>query len=291
MKRVMMKVCLKLYSQNSCPYKHQSSLNIHHWSLWNSLYPDHINQSFRMHNSSLLISISLSLLVLHLVQAWDTSISFFVFWPYHPYYLDDLPQNGLSNINFGNLQATGGVWVGGALYIYRPSPEGAPNVPGYVANGMCTNVPPGFCCRTIEPGGSKVEFTGLPLGAIAAIWQTDGPNSAIGCDGRVLDSHHGGPRWTYSSPGMEAGQGWPRISGGSYIQCPGANVARGWVQILAGFCTRLNRKMAAATAKPTTGYPDVITFNGTNFTDGRRGDLLYRSSAGGLLNLTSMRST
>ena len=87
----------------------------------------------------------------------------------------------------------------------------------------------------------------------------------------------------------------PRILGASYIQCPGSSIAGGWGAVLAGVCRRLNRRMsgkrdASTDAKEEvpsdkSGWPDVIVFNGTTYTDDRRGDLVYREAAGGWLNL------
>ena len=37
--------------------------------------------------------------------------------------------------------------------------------------------------------------------------------------------------------------------------------------------------------EPTWGYPDVITVEGVNNTDHKRNDLIYRDSAGNVLNL------
>ena len=35
-------------------------------------------------------------------------------------------------------------------------------------------------------------------------------------------------------------------------------------------------------------YPDIIVVNGTNFTDERRGDLIYRDGMGNVLDLTRL---
>ena len=41
------------------------------------------------------------------------------------------------------------------------------------------------------------------------------------------------------------------------------------------------------TIQPTWGYPNIITVNGTNYTDDKRNDLIYRDLAGNILNLAS----
>ena len=41
--------------------------------------------------------------------------------------------------------------------------------------------------------------------------------------------------------------------------------------------------------KPSWVYPDVLEVNGTNYTDERRGDMVYRDLAGRKLDLNLLR--
>lgn len=175
----------------------------------------------------------------------------------------------------------------------HPRPPGAPSglESGIVANGYCTNVPPGYCCRSLSQKTVIAEFVDLPPGAVAAVWHD---TLQAGCRGLVLETHTGNPRWRYENYQPLVGtRNVPVLSGGSYIQCPGVLAARGWIAILAGFCFRLNhsnkRRTVAKAVEPIWGYPDIVTVNGTNYTDGRRGDLAYRDAAGTLLNLTLLQ--
>ena len=161
-----------------------------------------------------------------------------------------------------------------------------------------TAVAPGFCCVAPHPWwyGARGEFNSLPLGAIAAFWEDLRPrDSALswGC-GRTLDTHYGNPDWTYFAPAPQ------RLSGASYIQCPGktASLAQwsevGWLGVLLGFCTRKIQRTTGsrvtAGIEATWGYPDIVSVNGTNYTDGRRGDLVYRNEEGNVLDLDTLSS-
>ena len=157
----------------------------------------------------------------------------------------------------------------------------------------CTEVPPGYCCQPINifTGTSLARFHDLPPGAIAAFWQYIGDREdQRGCNTRILDTRYGRTNWVFYPPSLT------EISGGSYIQCPAGNLNRGWLQVLAGFCMRLHnrngRELAetGAVVEPTWGYPDMITVNGTNYTDEKRNDLIYRDTAGNMLNLTLLYS-
>ena len=155
----------------------------------------------------------------------------------------------------------------------------------------CTAVPPGYCCRptSIFAGPTLARFQDLPPGSVAAFWQYVGDREdQRDCNSRVLETRSGRSSWLYYPPPLL------EISGGSYIQCPAGNVNRGWVQALAGFCMKLrnrsSRELAETDAaiEPMWGYPDIITVNGTNYTDEKRNDLVYRDSAGNKLALKLM---
>ena len=163
-----------------------------------------------------------------------------------------------------------------------PSIPGSPTMispaPMLIANGLCTQVPPGFCCRALTAQTYEVDFVSLPLGVIATVWQSQGIQT--GCDGRVLEARYGLPRLNWRDAANP-----PRISGASFVQCPQAQ-GTGWFPALVGLCLRLNKRVA--TVEPAWGYPDIILLDGTSYTDGRRGDLLYKNAMGDLLNLTAI---
>ena len=141
--------------------------------------------------------------------------------------------------------------------------------------GFCTNVPPGFCCRPIAPFANRVNFGGLPWGSISGVWQSDVLSSA--CSGNALANYYAGPpTWSFIRS---------RISGASYVECPGI-APPGWSMSLVRLCPQPRRRSAAiAPVEPTWGYPDIIQINGTNYTDSRRGDMIYRNSDGMILDL------
>ena len=197
-----------------------------------------------------------SLLLLFLCplsHSWSTTISFHLYHHFDPIVPDE----------------TRSPFV--VTPIIRPAPL-------LLANGLCTQVPPGFCCRALTAQTYEVDFVGLPLGAIAAIWQSQG--ILVGCEGRVLETRYGLPRWNWRDTAEP-----PRISAACYILCPERQYS-GWTSTLAGLCLKLKKRHPAA--ELAWGFPDIITFNGSNYTDERRGDLMYRNSSGALLNLTTL---
>ena len=192
--------------------------------------------------------------------------------------------------------------IQGHPYIWQiyPSPNIAPNNrpaevphpelleadfrPFHLAVGMCNNLPPGTCCRTITPSVTNGQFSNLPPGAISAFWGPDaGSSSMNGCEERMLDAHYGAPQWAWQNPAFP-----PRVSGATYILCPTGTLSRGWGIALAGFCARLKRDSDSVVAAPAWVWPDLITVDGVNYTDDRKGSLLYYDSHDRLINLTSL---
>ena len=158
-----------------------------------------------------------------------------------------------------------------------------------LAVGHCTDIPPGICCRAIVPHVTSGQFSHLPPGTISAFWGNTVTDSAMeGCNGQILDSHYGSPQWEWQDPTFP-----PRILGASYISCPSSNIERGWGSVLAGFCARMKRgtdSKAESVPPSQVGWvwPDMITIDGVNYTDDRKGDLLYHDSENRLVNLTGL---
>ena len=148
----------------------------------------------------------------------------------------------------------------------------------------------------------------LEPGSIAELWDNT-RNPLGGCTGVVLETYRGGPpRWTWRD-----GVSPPRISGMSYDRCPVKPIVTGTGPVITALCNTLRygisfprkwrRRRGAAnglSAGPGTGikaqapkwaYPDIIVIGKTNFTDERRGDLIYRDEAGNMLNLTRLQSS
>ena len=172
---------------------------------------------------------------------------------------------------------------------------------------ICDPVPSAFCCHPL-PGWTTAlvaVFQGLPLAAVAAVYQQQAPapgsrsppdpsNSA--CDGPILDSHVGTPYWEHWAAG-----GAPRIAGASYYNCLPSKTARvgGLSALLGGWC--FPHKMVGVIDRRESneergerkvlrgGYPNIISFNGTNYTDEWRGDLIYRDGEGRILDLKMLK--
>ena len=135
-------------------------------------------------------------------------------------------------------------------------------------------------------------------------------------DARVLDSRYDVPQWAYRD------KAWlPRITGASYISCPSNGIKRGWGAVLQGFCASLKRRRSEGGGGDTgvlaappeeeeeeekrtrraealrSGeavssswvWPNLMTVDGVDYTDDRRGDLLYYSSGKRLLNFARFR--
>ena len=163
----------------------------------------------------------------------------------------------------------------------------------------CTSVAPGFCCRNfhgrvpsnlprqqgIRTSGSFID---LPLGAISAVWELKEGELLTSCNERALETRYDIPHWSYEVRDPLY------IGGASYIQCPSARLDIGWTSTLAGLCIHLHKRLwrevptreDSAAPELAWGYADVITFNGTNYTDERRGDFIYKDTTGNLFNMT-----
>ncbi len=86
----------------------------------------------------------------------------------------------------------------------------------------------------------------------------------------------------------------PSVTGAGYIKCGFPRKAEGWISVIAGLCVSFknlwSRSWVSDTLAPRDDvppfvYPDIITYNGMNYTDGGRGNLVYMSATGQELNL------
>ena len=77
------------------------------------------------------------------------------------------------------------------------------------------------------------------------------------------------------------------------MQCGIAEAVNRWLGILGGYCPGKRRRMRRGWIGGREeeeegrqwGYPDIVSFGGRNYTDERRGDLLYRDEGGRVLDL------
>ena len=161
--------------------------------------------------------------------------------------------------------------------------------------GYCINVLPGFCWKSWP--GASIPTLGqgfdLPPGVTSAFWgQLD---SALprygGYDGRSLENRTFVPRLNIINfRNSEA------IAGGNHTQCPATGDQESWISALAGFCSKLNGRRAAspssssASKAPRSGYFDIVSVRGTNYTDNKRGDAsIERDTKRKLLDLNLLR--
>ena len=251
-----------------------------------------------------------SLLTFPLSSAWTTNVTFQL-------YVECLEQNRigrpltsveLTTWNLHNIQLYG-LGFGFTKFVWQvyPRPQLAPERPErppaemsyynprYVATGQCTNLPPATCCRTVASLTSNGQFSALPSGAISALWgpavRTLSAPQPDGCNERILNTHYDASTWAWQDTAFP-----PRISGASYILCPSKAMEWGWGAVLAGICARVKRRgadpvaaaAAASTQQAAWVWPDLITLDGVNYTDNRKGNLLYYDSQNRLLDLSGL---
>ena len=190
---------------------------------------------------------------------------------------------------------------------------------GYQSSFTCHNVLPGYCCTAPEgpPGheyGQSAEFRNLLTGDIAAVWSKRSLLEPMDdCSGRIMETRHGPARsWLYSfnSP-------FPPITGASYISLPrklppsesdslwmmaegmltmvwgggywASKFARNYPRIpnlrSRGIISK-NKGTFYAGPPPRWVYADMITVNGTEYTNHEHGGLVYQSVDGAVLNYT-----
>ena len=192
---------------------------------------------------------------------------------------------------------------------------------GYASSVTCRNVLPGHCCTTpvgpacVSRHGASAEFTNLLAGDIAAVWNDPVLTPSQGCDRSIVDTAHGPAR----SRVFQSSSSLFPITGASYITVPKVLppsesvsqwlMAEGMLALVWGGgywvskharnfpttkltprgITSKNKGTFYAKPPPRWVYADLITVNGTEYTNHKHGGLVYESNAGAVLNLTAGR--
>lgn len=170
----------------------------------------------------------------------------------------------------------------------------------------CTNIRPSQCCKAISYGLAGgcipsyifhtflwVNFYNLPPSTIAAsFWPRFGIEE--NCNGPVKESKYmanGGDAYLYTPEGL------PQVTGGGYVKCSEPKAHSGWLSLIAGLCVSFLQHgvtsprawwandLAPEDEMPRSVYPDIITIDGTNYTDGNLGNMMYISDSGEIINL------
>ena len=190
---------------------------------------------------------------------------------------------------------------------------------------VCHDILPGVCCRQpFTRAGQgyayEVEIQNLFAGDVGVVWSDRVPfeGSSPGCSGRALETVIGPSRsWSViSSPSPH------EYTGASYISTPKnlppSDTESEWLnaegmkalvwgggkwfakgvdpsQLTQWFpktskrgITSKDKGQLYASPPNLFKYPHVMVINGTNYTDDSRGDLVYRSDAGTVLDLNAL---
>ena len=135
----------------------------------------------------------------------------------------------------------------------------------------CINLAPMTCCRMPPRRTAKSAiFLGVPPRSTTACWTTLQATilPLTQCGWILRKVKNPGSQWIYEDPRQ-------LITGASFSFPDGV--------MLPGM---VNRRRGSGGNGDRWTYPDVIAFNGTNYTDGKRGDLVYKSAAGNVLDLS-----
>lgn len=197
-----------------------------------------------------------------------------------------------------------------------------------ISGSVCQNMLPGVCCRPPgrRRWVERVTVSNLLVGDIGAVWNhrvvgdlLNGGHVIAGCSGVPAITRAGPIRTWRLSPDDYHPGGSTHVTGASYIsipkQLPPLDTDTPWLYAegLRGLvwgggnwfadkdgpsqCSQLHSKrgviskdkgMVCATAPTLWKYPDLITANGTDYTDNSRGDLVYRSEDGEVSDLSSL---
>ncbi len=145
---------------------------------------------------------------------------------------------------------------------------------------ICNNLASNHCCTgtpgtgTIPGTGTYfkfVDFSGIYSGpAVASVWQQSGVLK--GCAGRVKDVSID-PNWHYVDEATRiTGAKWTALT-----DIAAAKMRRG-----------ARTEEAEADVDVVEVYPDVITIRGVEYSDEKRGDLVYRDAEGNVLDLAEL---
>lgn len=198
---------------------------------------------------------------------------------------------------------------------------------GWGSEMWCSNLRPGECCKMRDPdlpslnnAFDVINFYHLDILDVGAVWSEAlySLSPSNGCSGPAIDAHIGlsGSTWTFSSDDYSP-EAFP--TGAMYFRLPrsqepsqkdksmlgtegiGALVRGGhkWSSHKVGISLSGSFPRKRAIISQDTGiaflngpprwrYPDLISANGTNYTDDSRGDLVYRSENGAVLDLNDL---
>ena len=171
-------------------------------------------------------------------------------------------------------------------------------------------------------GAFQATFANLEPRMIAEVWEA-GPGTTKGECKHLLEENEGAPPWwtwrDTAVPPAISGASYTRCpadpitTGGSPVFAALCSSLRSGLSTFSGISSRGERGRrrrrrwsrsrsrrgddGASSSDPGVhvhkvlkkrrwAYPDIIVVNGTNYTDGRRGDLIYRDGRGNVLDLT-----
>ncbi|KAI9716137.1 MAG: hypothetical protein M1812_005565 [Candelaria pacifica] len=147
---------------------------------------------------------------------------------------------------------------------------------------VCNNLASGACCQGTPGTGTYfkyIDFSAFPGPHIATVWQQSGTN--VGCFGRAKQTSNVSP-WNYVDSGS-------RITGASWASLVAQNVA----PIDTTQTSKMRRGVRIEERDAESGandvYPDVITVRGVEYSDDKRGDLVYRDAEGNILDLAELQ--
>ncbi|KAG7007896.1 hypothetical protein G7Y79_00008g025340 [Physcia stellaris] len=181
----------------------------------------------------------------------------------------------------------------------------------------CNNLPPGICCQGrpipamlfANPANPNsqwrdyrvAKFTGLETLHIAAVWWQ--PSDESGCSGTPLDSRPGGGNYRYPTQGSSD----VTLTGASYVRLPdhipkGQKApmmeAQGILGLITGGGPYIDKKggtwkrgirspnhgVVFAQPPPSAIWPDVVSFDGTEYKQDHVGGSIYTSEEGRVLD-------
>ncbi|KAI9749481.1 MAG: hypothetical protein M1835_001540 [Candelina submexicana] len=148
----------------------------------------------------------------------------------------------------------------------------------------CNGLASGACCKGTPGTGSYfkyIDFSPFPGPHIATVWQQSGTN--VGCSGRAKATSKESP-WNYvDSNSRITGASWASLIDPSLTASLGGTSKKQKMRRGARIEERDNE------ADTQEVYPDVITVRGVEYSDEKRGDLVYRDAKGNVLELDELQ--